>query len=122
MKCLVVEDNRINLKVFIKNLERIGVEYDTAENGQITIDKLQVEKFDFMLLDLQMPLMDGRDVLRWVRSHSESSINNLVVIVVSAASLENTESEVKDLGANYFLAKPISREKLDLVIEEVKKE
>jgi response regulator RpfG family c-di-GMP phosphodiesterase len=66
-----------------------------------------------------MPEMDGREVLSWI-SHSSTDIKNLIVFVISAASLDSTEDEVLVLGANYFLSKPINREKFNQYIEDIK--
>lgn len=122
MNCLVVEDNAINLKVVTKYLEKLNIGTYSACNGKEAIVSLEKNKYDFIVLDLQMPEMDGREVLSWMRGHSSIDIKNLIVFVISAASLDNTEDEVLALGANYFLSKPINREKFNHYIEDIKKQ
>lgn len=120
MKCLVVEDNAINLKVVTKYLEKLSIESDIACNGKEATVLLEKNKYDCIVLDLQMPEMDGREVLSWMRSHSSADIKNLIVFIISAASLGSTEDEMLALGANYFLSKPINREKFNNYIEDIK--
>ncbi|WGV99249.1 ATP-binding protein [Vibrio sp. YMD68] len=111
LSALIVEDNRVNTILLSKLLELRGFEYDTAENGQIAVEKTKAGHFDCLFMDNHMPVMDGIE--------STTVIKNLkldkepVVFGCTADVFEETRLEMLAAGCVEVLTKPISLEKLD---------
>jgi len=103
---LVVDDNKVNRLLLIRNLELQGHRAVGAENGRVALERLERETFDLMLLDIAMPEMDGFQVLE--RMLANSRLRDLPVIVTSA--VEGMDSVVRciELGADDYLRKPVN--------------
>ncbi len=103
---LVVDDNKVNRLLLGRNLEQQGHTVDFAENGRQAIEKLQGRRFDMVLLDIQMPEMDGYQVLEIIVA--DSHLRDIPVIMTTA--LEELDSVVKciELGAEDYLTKPVN--------------
>ncbi len=111
LKVLLAEDNAINAMVMRKTLERMGVSISVANNGQEAIDLLQVESFDLILMDLYMPIMDGFEATKQIRSLNEPHCKT-PIIALTAAFSEDIEQETKAVGMNDYLPKPFKPEDL----------
>lgn len=107
---LAVDDIPLNLLLVQKMLSKFNFRIRTAPNGREALESIAQEKPDLILLDLMMPEIDGYEVLRRLKADPETT--DIRVIILSA--LNSNEDIVKgfDLGANDFLTKPISMEKL----------
>jgi class 3 adenylate cyclase len=105
-RLLVVDDNKINRLLLARSLDLLGHKVASAENGRIALDMLRAESFDLMLLDMEMPEMDGFQVLE--QMVADVNLRDLPVIVTS--SLEGIENVVRciDLGADDYLNKPVN--------------
>ena len=105
-RLLVVDDNKVNRLLLTRSLELQGHRVATAENGRIALDMLRKEPFDLVLLDMEMPEMDGFQVLEQI--FDDRALRGLPVIVTS--SLEGVESVVRciELGAEDYLPKPVN--------------
>ncbi|MGH8802487.1 MAG: response regulator, partial [Casimicrobiaceae bacterium] len=105
-RLLVVDDNKVNRLLLTRNLELQGHEVATAENGKIALDLLRRESFDLLMLDIEMPEMDGFQVLEQLAGSLE--LRDLPVIVTS--SIEGLENVVRciELGAEDYLPKPVN--------------
>ena len=104
---LVVDDNENNRYTLTRRLKRMGIKQIVeAENGLEAINKVESQDFDMILLDIMMPIMDGYEVLKRLRS--EKRFLNIPIIMISA--LSDVEDVVKaiDLGADDFLLKPFN--------------
>lgn len=101
-KILIVEDEAVLQDVFRMVLERGGYEVETANNGLDGIQHLKSFQPDLVLLDIFMPVMDGREFLRNV---DLSDYPNTKVIVYSNLSDQQTETELRELGAHDFILK-----------------
>jgi class 3 adenylate cyclase len=103
---LVVDDNKVNRLLLTRSLELQGHRVATAENGRVALEMLRREAFDLMLLDMEMPEMDGFQVLEQL--FKDLQLRDLPVIVTS--SLEGVESVVRciELGAADYLSKPVN--------------
>jgi hypothetical protein len=117
---LLVEDNITSRKVALKMLEKKGYQVDLAVNGQEAIEKLKVKNYGVVLMDLNMPEMDGFEAIKVIRDPESTVMNHDVpVIAMTATSTEfgqNTEALLK-AGMNDFLLKPMHRQKLFEKIE-----
>lgn len=107
---LAVDDIPLNLLLVQKMLSRMNVKIRTAGGGQQALDAVAEQKPDLILLDLMMPVIDGFEVIRRIRSNPETA--DIQIVILSA--LNSQEDVVKgfNMGANDFIMKPIIMEKL----------
>ena len=105
-KILVAEDNKINFFVANKFLTGWGVKVAHAENGQLAIDRLKVEDFDLILMDLQMPVMDGIEASRIIRKSETEKIRNIPIVALTAAIMSESHDKIDDLHINDYVLKP----------------
>jgi len=105
-RLLVVDDNKVNRLLLARSLELQGHGVDSAENGRVALEMLRREGFDLVLLDMEMPEMDGFAVLEQMMS--DLQLRDLPVIVTS--SLEGIDNIVRciELGAEDYLTKPVN--------------
>lgn len=103
---LVVDDNRVNRLLLTHHLQQMGHATETAENGQEALEKLRASEFDLMLLDIEMPVMNGYQTLEACRD--DPVLRELSVIMTS--SLDELDSVVKciEMGAEDYLVKPLN--------------
>lgn len=103
---LVVDDNSMNRIMLSRYIARLGYQAVLAENGRQALDKLRAESFDVVLLDVEMPEMDGYQVLE--RLKASTRLRDIPVIMISA--VEELESVVRciELGAQDYLPKPFN--------------
>ena len=118
---LVVEDNAINqmvIKMITKKWLNTTVVY--ANNGQEGLDAFKTNHFDIVLMDLQMPVMDGYEATIAIRN-GEAGISNasIPIIAVTADVMETTKERVKEIGMNHYLSKPIKKETLFQMIKDL---
>ncbi|MEM1260751.1 MAG: response regulator, partial [Bacteroidota bacterium] len=106
---LLVEDNVHNQILATTYLERKGAVIDVADNGQIGIEKLQKNTFDIILMDLQMPIMDGFTATQKIR---ETLNSNIPIIGCSAHSLVGEKEKCLDVGMKDYVAKPYTENEL----------
>lgn len=105
-RLLIVDDNRVNRLLLSRSVEILGHSATLAENGLAAMEMLQTGKFDLMLLDIEMPEMDGFEVLEAVKR--DPSLHDVPVIVTS--SVEGVDNVVRciELGADDYLPKPVN--------------
>lgn len=108
LRILLAEDNRINMVVAKRTLQRWGMEITEAENGKIALDICKREDFDILLLDLEMPEMDGKTALKEIRKLNK----NLTAIAFTAAVYEDMEQDLKRAGFADYMLKPFKPEEL----------
>src|SRR5437588_10360058 len=103
---LVVDDNRMNRIMLSRYITKLGYRSSLAENGRQALEKLQAEPYDLVLLDVQMPEMDGYQVLEHLKA--DPRLRDIPVIMISA--VEELESVVRciELGAQDYLPKPFN--------------
>jgi signal transduction histidine kinase len=102
VRILLVEDNAVNMKIARRFLHSWGASINTAENGQIAWDLFQQESYDLLLVDLEMPLMDGKALLTHVRNVNKE----VPAIAFTAAVYENMYDDLQKHGFNGYLHKP----------------
>jgi two-component system sensor histidine kinase/response regulator len=110
---LLVEDNDLNQLVASERLKQMGITYSIANNGAEAVEMVQKEVFDAVLMDLQMPVMDGLEATREIR---KLGLENLPIIALSAAVLQDDLQQAQEAGMNDFIAKPIDKSKLQNVL------
>ncbi|MBI1799106.1 MAG: Flp pilus assembly complex ATPase component TadA [Candidatus Eisenbacteria bacterium] len=105
-RILIVEDEKVNRKVARALLQKNGFDVVECEDGQQGIEQLQADPdFSLVLLDLDMPRVDGRTMLRWVRA--TPATRPLPVVIFTASQGETLEAEVMDEGADDYIRKPL---------------
>ena len=110
---LVVEDAAMNQMVVCKVLERLGLESKVANHGQEAVDLLASEAFDLVLMDGQMPVMDGYEATILIRSGLVPGVNTRIPIVaLTAHAMVGEDQKCLAAGMNDYLTKPLDRSKL----------
>ena len=116
---LVVEDNPVNQRVATAMLKRLGFHTDSANNGKEALDRVTTNHtgYDIILMDCQMPVMDGYEATRYIREWEQSNAQiGTPIIALTADVLPGTEKSCLDCGMNDYLAKPVRKEMLREVL------
>ena len=108
---LLVEDNPSNRMVATSFLEKVGVNVSTAEHGKQAVEKVQKQHYDIVLMDLQMPIMDGCDATSAIRELGEV-YKNTPIIALTADVVQGVKDRVFECGMNDYLAKPFNPDEL----------
>ncbi|MEQ9309102.1 MAG: response regulator [Balneolaceae bacterium] len=112
IKILIVEDVRINQIVIKKLIESLGLKsIDLAENGEIAVQKANTNRYDVILMDIQMPVMDGVDASKLISQNSDSS-KKPIIIAVTANAMVTDQKKYELAGIDGYLTKPITKESL----------
>ena len=117
VRILVAEDNVVNQKVVVKQLERAGYTCDVAGNGQEAVEALRRIPYDAVLMDCQMPVMDGYEATRQIRL-LPPPCNSVLIIAATAGVTTDEQKLCREAGMDDFVAKPIRPEKLLAVLKE----
>src|SRR5262245_39266768 len=113
-RVLLVEDNEINQEVAFGQLEDAKVEVDLAENGEVAVRMVQDNQYDLVLMDMQMPVMDGIEATRAIRS--DPRLADLPIIAMTANAMAVDRERCLEAGMNDHIAKPIEPEELFRVL------
>jgi CheY-like chemotaxis protein len=116
---LLAEDNLINQKVALSMLKHLGYRADVAINGLDVLAALERKQYDVILMDIQMPEMDGLDATRFIQKQKRLE-KQPCIIAMTAYALEGDREEFLNAGMNDYLSKPIQIEKLKLALEKCK--
>jgi CheY-like chemotaxis protein len=108
LRILMAEDNLVNQKVAMCMLKRLGYRADVANNGLEVLQALQEMSYDVVLMDVQMPEMDGLEATRRIR---DSGLNTRI-IAMTAHALEGDRADCLQAGMNEYITKPINMEEL----------
>ena len=123
-KLLVVEDNELNLEIASTLLKEAGFEVDTAENGKIAVEKVEAasaDRYDLILMDIQMPEMDGYEATRRIRALPDAEKAALPIVAMTANAFEDDRKNALHAGMNGHIAKPLDIPKLFQVLSELLK-
>ena len=110
LRVLLVEDNPVNRMIASTMLQRLGAQVRVAEHGKMALDALAQQAFDLVLMDLQMPVMDGLTATRAIRAIPE--LAKLPVVVLTANAFAEDRAAALACGATDFLSKPVQQEDL----------
>jgi signal transduction histidine kinase/ActR/RegA family two-component response regulator len=114
---LVVEDNPINSKVIERILVKTGYEFLVAENGAVALQIMEENDFCCILMDCQMPVMDGYEATRRIRENEKGTENHIPIIAVTANALADDRDICLDAGMDDYLKKPVRRAELAGALE-----
>ncbi len=112
LKILLAEDNIINQRVVSILLGKIGHSITIAKNGQEAIQLYEQEPFDLILMDIQMPIMDGEQATLKIRSLEKKSKTHIPIIVLTANAMKGDKERYLNLGMDSYVAKPIEKDLL----------
>jgi CheY-like chemotaxis protein len=107
LRILVAEDNLINQKLTLKILEKLGFNAAVAENGLQVLNMANDQQFDIIMMDVQMPEMDGLEATRLIRQHIPFQP---VIIAMTANAMKEDQDECLNAGMDDFLSKPVKLE------------
>jgi two-component system, sensor histidine kinase and response regulator len=108
---LLAEDNVVNQKVACRILEKLGYRVDVAGDGQAAFEAWQSGRYHLILMDCQMPVMDGFETTRKIREH-EVGGKHVPIIALTAHAMKGADNECRAAGMDDYLSKPIDREQM----------
>jgi signal transduction histidine kinase/ActR/RegA family two-component response regulator len=121
LNVLLVEDNFLNQKVVIATLEKAGHKVELAENGKIALELFYKNEYDLILMDIQMPIMDGIEATKSIRAfEKENNRLPIKIMAVTAFALERDKEQCLNAGMDDFLAKPFKPNELLALIDKLK--
>lgn len=116
-RILIAEDNGVNQRVIVGVLRRLGYRGDVVETGRAAVETLRERDYDLVLMDVQMPEMDGLEATRIIRRSAETERNrHTPIVAMTAYAMDEDRERCFQAGMNDFLSKPIQRESLQSVL------
>jgi two-component system, chemotaxis family, chemotaxis protein CheY len=106
-RILIVDDSSLVRLYYLKALERAGFEIEQAINGIEATEKVLTAEFDLLVVDINMPGMDGLSFVRDLRQRREP-VSALPIVIISTESSDQDRADAIDAGVNYYLVKPVS--------------
>jgi CheY-like chemotaxis protein len=122
LKVLLAEDNIINQKVATRIVEKMGHSVHIANDGIEVLSLLDTESFDVILMDVQMPNMDGFDATRAIREREKLSGAHIPIIAMTAHAMKGDMEECLDVGMDGYVAKPVNVKELEQALDDLVEE
>ena len=114
---LLVEDNPVNRQVAQRLLTLIGVSFETAENGKDGLDKAATGQFDAVLMDCQMPIMDGYAATRGIRKlQADGALGKLAIVAMTANAMVGDREKCLSCGMDDYMSKPLNRAMIEQML------
>lgn len=117
LRILLAEDNAVNQKLALRVLERRGHFVQLANNGEEAVAALEEESFDLVLMDIQMPEMDGLEATEAIRQKEKGTDTHIPIIAMTAHAMKGDQERCLAAGMDAYISKPIKAEELFAVIE-----
>ena len=115
---LLVEDNELNMEIAQIVLTTAGMVVDTAENGQVAVTKASAKRYDVILMDIQMPVMNGYEATRAIRQFENKELAQVPIIAMTANAFQEDKQRALNEGMDGHVAKPLNVEMLLQVMQE----
>ena len=112
---LLVEDNELNSEIAVEILKEYGFQVDTAENGVEAVERIRNStpgEYDLVLMDVQMPVMNGYEATRQIRALDNPELAGITILAMTANAFDEDRRNALEAGMNGFLSKPIIIEEL----------
>jgi len=113
MKVLIAEDNYMNQLLMIRYMSKLGWDYEVVDNGLKATEACRCGLFNAVLMDIDMPVLDGIEATRCIREFDPKT----PIIAITAYADDQMRSKCAEVGMNAFLAKPCSREEIKNTID-----
>ncbi len=107
LRVLLVEDNEVNRQLAVTLLESVGIETDVAVNGKESVEAVRKSDYDLVLMDIQMPEMDGLEATRHIRKSEKEGTKELPIIAMTAHAMRGDKEKCLEAGMNDHISKPI---------------
>ena len=117
-RVLLAEDNLVNQEVALAMLENMGLSYETVTNGADALDILQRQHFDLILMDCQMPTMDGFQATMAIRQREQGSSQHIPIMALTANAVSGDRERCLACGMDDYLSKPFTQEQLTTMLAE----
>lgn len=118
-RVLIAEDSSVIQNLVKKILEFQNFEITAVKNGEQVLQTLQKEHYDIILLDINMPVMDGMESVKAIRALADPSKASVPVVAITGNARNYTEEEFKEAGFNEVLMKPLNFDKLVMVVKDL---
>jgi len=119
MKVLIVDDIFTNRLLLVELLRTLDHEYKQVENGKEAIEALESEPFDLILMDIEMPVMNGIETTIYIREKLQYPKNKTPIVALTAHNPQLFFEDFKDVGFDKLLTKPYNIEKLSAIIDDL---
>lgn len=113
---LLAEDNKVNQKVAVAMLSRMGLTIELAANGQEALEMWRRENYELILMDCQMPVLDGYEATACIRKEERARAGHTPIIALTANAMASDREKCKNAGMDDFISKPVSKEQLITVL------
>jgi two-component system sensor histidine kinase/response regulator len=117
LRILVAEDNPVNQKLAIRLLEKNGYTVKAACDGVAALESYKTGKYDLILMDIQMPIMDGSEAIAAVRENEKGGDEHIPIIAMTAYAMKGDREKILSAGADDYISKPINSQELFEKIE-----
>src|SRR6516164_5499155 len=121
LRVLLAEDNPVNQTLAMRILERLGHKVQVVNNGKEALGRAQGEEFDVILMDVQMPEMDGLEATTAIRDAEASTGKHVPIVAMTAHAMKGDREKCLSAGMDGYLSKPIRIDELKQAMSEVKK-
>ncbi|MVX66674.1 PAS domain S-box protein [Clostridium chromiireducens] len=115
-KILIVEDNEINMKIVCAMVEKLGYEFEGAYDGREALEKLKDNSFDLILMDIQMPELNGYDATKIIRANEIKTMAHIYIIAMTAYSMNGDKERCIEIGMDDYISKPFDIDTLKSTI------
>jgi CheY-like chemotaxis protein len=116
---LLVEDDKVNQKIMVMTLRKYIENIDVAENGKEALIKFGKTKYDIILMDIRMPLMDGYKTTMKIREAEAGTNSKIPIIAVTANALSGDREKCLEAGMDEYISKPFNKKELLAKMEEL---
>lgn len=116
LKILLAEDDPVNQKVILSQLKLLGYDADVVNNGQAVLERLTYQKYDLILMDCQMPLLDGYETTQRLRLQPQFSQYPLI-IALTASAMSSDRERCLEVGMDDYVSKPVELNALDKILQ-----